>query len=155
MRLSTWLFPQTAPIVVSRILRVHGSSGHKPGSKNLQNKLSIDGGVPVGSPMLKLDKEMESKKNVSLAALYFSHTFLLAFLPFFFMKKDNPPLSMGRSTFYGKWAIGFQNGREASASPALQSFFLLGNQVAQVFRLKDWLIILRVVSYEVCGRISS
>ena len=51
--------------------------------------------------------------------------------------------------------IGFRNGREAGASPVLQPFFLLGNQVAQVFRLKDRLIILRAVSYKVCGRISS
>ena len=70
------------------------------------------------------------------------------------MKKDHPPLSMGRSTFYGKWVIGSRNRREADASPALQSFFLLGNQVARVFRLKDRLIILRAVSCEVCGRIS-
>ena len=51
--------------------------------------------------------------------------------------------------------IGFRNGREADASFALQSFFLLDNQVIQVFRLKYWLIILRVVMYEVCGRIYS
>ena len=51
--------------------------------------------------------------------------------------------------------IGFQNGREAGASLALQSFFFLGNQVVRVFRLKDRLIILRTVSYEVCGRICS
>ena len=70
------------------------------------------------------------------------------------MKKDHPPLSMGRSTFNGKWVIGSRNGREAGTSPALQSFFLLGNQVAQVFRLKHRLIILRAVSCEVCGMIS-
>ena len=71
------------------------------------------------------------------------------------MKNDHPPLSMGRPTFHGKWVIGFRNGREAGASPALQLFFLLDNQVVQVFRLKDRLIILRAVSYENCGRISS
>ena len=51
--------------------------------------------------------------------------------------------------------ISFQNGREADASLALQSFFLLDNQVIQVSRLKDRLIILRAVIYEVCGRIYS
>ena len=51
--------------------------------------------------------------------------------------------------------IGFRNGREAGASLALQPFFLLGNQVVLIFRLKDRLIILRVVSYEVCGGICS
>ena len=71
------------------------------------------------------------------------------------MKKDHPLPSMGKSTFYGKWVIGFRNGKELGASPALQPFFLLGNQVARVFRLKDRLIILRAVSYEVYGRISS
>ena len=37
----------------------------------------------------------------------------------------------------------------------LQLFFLLDNQVIRVFRFKDRLIILRVVTYEVCGRICS
>ena len=50
---------------------------------------------------------------------------------------------------------GFCNGREADASLALQQFFLLDNQVARVFRLKDRLIILRAVTYEVSGRICS
>ena len=74
------------------------------------------------------------------------------------MKKDHPLLYMGRSTFYGKWVIGSQNGREVGASPPLQPFFLLyfllGNQVTRFFHLKDRLIILRAVSCEVCGRIS-
>ena len=51
--------------------------------------------------------------------------------------------------------IGFHNGRETGASLTLQPFFLLGNQVVRVFRLKDCLIILRVVLYEVCGGICS
>ena len=51
--------------------------------------------------------------------------------------------------------IGFRNGREAGASLARQPFFLLDNQVVRVFRLKDRLIILRAVTYEVCGRICS
>ena len=51
--------------------------------------------------------------------------------------------------------IGFQNGREVGASLARKLFFLLNNQVVRVFRLKDWLIILRVIMYEVFGRIRS
>ena len=47
----------------------------------------------------------------------------------------------------------FRNGREADASLKRQSFFLLDNQVARVFHLKDRLIILRTVTYEVSGRI--
>ena len=109
MRLFTWSFPQTMPIVVSQILRVHGSSGHEPGSKNLQNKQGTDDGVPTSSPMLKLVKEIESVLTFSLAAVYFSPSFFLA-LPPFSTKKDDHPLSMGRSTSYGKWVIGFRNG---------------------------------------------
>ena len=51
--------------------------------------------------------------------------------------------------------IGFRNEREAGTSLARQPFFLLDNQVVRVFRLKDRLIILREVTYEVCGRICS
>ena len=57
--------------MVSRILRVSGSSGHEPNSKNLQNKQDTDSGVPVGSPMLKLVREIESVQNLSLASIYF------------------------------------------------------------------------------------
>ena len=39
-------FPQMAPIIVSGILRVSGSSGHSPVGCNLQNKQEDDGGVP-------------------------------------------------------------------------------------------------------------
>ena len=59
-------FPQIAPIVVSRILRVSRSSGYEPGSKNLQNKQGTGGGVLVGSPMLKLVREIESVKMLVL-----------------------------------------------------------------------------------------
>ena len=38
---------------------------------NLQNKQGTNGGVSVGSPMLKLVREIESVKNVNLAGLYF------------------------------------------------------------------------------------
>ena len=48
--------------------------------------------------------------------------------------------------------IGFQNGREEDASFARQPFFLLDNQVIRLFCLKDRLIILRVVTYVVYGR---
>ena len=127
------------PIVVSRILRVHGLSGHEPGSMNLKNKQGTDGGVLAGSPMLKLVKEIGSVLTVSLAGVYFHMPFFLA-LPPLFMKK---------------WVIGFQNEREVGASLALQPFFLLGNQVVRVFRLKDRLIILWAILYEVCERICS
>ena len=66
---------------MSGILGVSGSSGHEPGSKNLQNKQGTGGGVPAGSPMLKLDREVESV-NVSLSIVYFSHTSLKSFLPY-------------------------------------------------------------------------
>ena len=51
--------------------------------------------------------------------------------------------------------FGFRNGKEVSASLALQPFFLLGNQDVRVFCLKDWLIFLGAVSYMVCERICS
>ena len=81
-------------IVVSQILRVHGSSGHESDSKNLQNKQGIGGGVSADSLMLKLVKEIESVLTVNLTDLYFSHTFFLA-LPPLLMKNDDDPLSMG------------------------------------------------------------
>ena len=51
--------------------------------------------------------------------------------------------------------IGFRNGRGPCASFVIQPFFLLGNQDVRVFHLKDWLIILGVVSYVICRRICS
>ena len=62
-------------IVVSRILKFFGSSGHEPGSKNLQNKQGTDGDVTTGSSMLKLVKEIVSVQNVSLASVYFNISF--------------------------------------------------------------------------------
>ena len=59
--------------VISRIFRVHGSLGHEPGNKNMQNKQGIDGGVLVGASMLKLVKEIESVLTISFAGVYFSH----------------------------------------------------------------------------------
>ena len=68
-------------LVVFGILGVSGSSGHEPGSKDLQNKQGINGGVPVGSLMLKLDREIESV-NVNFSIVYFyihlcCHSFLI------------------------------------------------------------------------------
>ena len=71
MQFFTWPFPQTAPIVISKILRVHGSSGYETGNKNLQNKQGTSGGVSVGSPILKLVKEIGSVLTVSLVGVYF------------------------------------------------------------------------------------
>ena len=51
--------------------------------------------------------------------------------------------------------IGFRNGREAGISLARHPFFFLDNQVIRVFCLNDRLIILRVVTHEVCGKICS
>ena len=146
MRLFTWSFQQTVPIVVSRILRVHGSSGHELNSKNLQNKQGTSNGVPVDSLMLKLVKEVRSVPPVNSPAYIFTHLFL-SVISLFYEEGSS-------STFYGKWVIGSRNCREVGASSALQPFFLLGNQVACVFRLKDRFIILRVVSCEIYGRIS-
>ena len=51
--------------------------------------------------------------------------------------------------------IGLQNGREEGVSFVRQPFFLLNSQVVRIFRLKDRLIILKVVAYVVCGRMCS
>ena len=75
MRLFTWSFPQTAPIVVSWILRVFGSPGHEPSTKNLQNKQGTSGSVPTDSPMLKLVKKIKGVQNVNIAGVYFHISF--------------------------------------------------------------------------------
>ena len=110
--------------VVSRILRVHGLSGHEPDSKNMQNKLSTDGGVPVGSPMLKLDKEMESvKKCQSCSRIFFTYLFLS--VTSLFTKEGSS------STFYGKihllWEVGdwipkWKGGRRVSCASTIFPF---------------------------------
>ena len=96
--------------------------------------------------MRKLVKEIGSVLPVNSPAYIFTYLFLNV-TSLFYEEGSS-------STFYGKWVIGSRNGREAGASSMLQSFFLLGNQVARVFYLKDRLIILRTVSCEVYGRIS-
>ena len=85
--------------VVSRILRVHGSSRHKPNSKNLQNKQGTRGGVPAGSLMLKLVKEVESVLSVKSLAYIFTYIFLsVASLIY---------EEGSWSTFHGEWVFGF------------------------------------------------
>ena len=71
-------------IVVSWILKVHGSSGHHLGSKNLQNKQRTDDGVTAGSPMLKFVRKIESvfffcqiSKRIFFLSLFLSVTFLI------------------------------------------------------------------------------
>ena len=59
-----------------------GSSGHEPGRKNLQNKQGTNGGVPVGSPMLKLVREIESVKMSVLQAYIFHLPFCYHYLPY-------------------------------------------------------------------------
>ena len=72
-------FLHNLDLVVSWILRVSGSSGHEPGSKNLQNKQGIGGGVPVGSLMLKLVREIKSVKMSVLQA----YIYIFYIYPFF------------------------------------------------------------------------
>ena len=76
MRLFTWSFPQTALIVVSRILKVSRPSRHESGSKNLQNKQGTGGGVSIGSPMLKLVRDIESVKMSVLQTYIFTYLFV-------------------------------------------------------------------------------
>ena len=78
------------PIVVSRILRVSGSSGHEPSSKILQNKQGTGSGVPAGSLMLKSGRETESIKMSVLQACIFSYLSLS--IASIYMKKDDDPL---------------------------------------------------------------
>ena len=51
--------------------------------------------------------------------------------------------------------IGIRNRREEGALFALQPFFLFDSQVIRIFCLKDRLIILKAVTYVVCGRMCS
>ena len=50
--------------------------------KKLQNKQGTGGSVTAGSPMLKLDREIESIRISVLQAYISSHTFLLPLLPY-------------------------------------------------------------------------
>ena len=62
--------------VISWVLRVHGSSGHIPNSKNLKNKQGAGGGVLASSLMLKLVKEMGSVFPINFTGVYFHIPFL-------------------------------------------------------------------------------
>ena len=75
--------------------------------------------MPASSPMLKLDREIESVKCQSCSSVFF--TYLSVVIPSSFMKEEDDP------TFYGKWVIGFRNGKEEGASLATQLFLLLNN----------------------------
>ena len=86
------VFPTTTPIFVSWILRISGSLGHEPDSKILQNKQGTGDGMPTGSSMLKVGREMESIKMSILHACIFSYIFLS--IASLFMKKDDNPLLM-------------------------------------------------------------
>ena len=68
------------------------TSGHEPGSKNLQNKQGTSGGVPTDSSMLKLGREIESVKMSVLQVYIF--TYLFVSITSLFMKKDDDPLFM-------------------------------------------------------------
>ena len=69
-------------IVISRILKVHGLSGHEPNNKNLQNKQGTDGGVLAGSLTLKLVKEIENVLPINSAGVYFHIHFSQRYLPY-------------------------------------------------------------------------
>ena len=89
---------------VPRILRVHRSLGHEFGSKNLQNKLSTGGGMSASSPVLKLNKEVESvKKNCQSCSRIFFTYLSLSVTSFFYEEGSS-------STFYEKihllWEVG-------------------------------------------------
>ena len=66
--------------------------------------------------MLKLCKEIESVKLSVLQAYIFTYLFVV--VPSLFMKEDDDPF------FFGKWVIGFRNGREAGGFFARHPFFL-------------------------------
>ena len=68
--------------IVSRILGVSGLSGYEPGSKDLKKKQGTSGGVPTGSPMLKLNREIESV-NVCFSVVYFHIPFCCDSFPIY------------------------------------------------------------------------
>ena len=82
----TWYLKKQHIVVVSRVLRVSKSSGHQPYSKNLQNKQCTDGGVLIDSPMLKLDKEVESVKMSVLQSCIFHIPFCCRCFPYLLRK---------------------------------------------------------------------
>ena len=54
--------------------------------------------------------------------------------------------------FLGKVGDWFPKWKGGGASFTRQPFFLLDSQVIRIFRLKNRLIILRMVTYMICGR---
>ena len=67
--------------VVSRILIVHGSSGHEPNSKNLQNKQGTGNGVPTGPSMLKIVKDIGRVLTINSTGVSFHMPFSQHYLP--------------------------------------------------------------------------
>ena len=78
-------------IIVSQILGVSGSSGPEPDNKILQNKQCTGGGVPASSPMLKLERAMESLKKMSVLQTYIFTHLSLGIASLFIKKDDHPP----------------------------------------------------------------
>ena len=54
--------------------------------------------------------------------------------------------------FLGKVGDWFPKWKGGGASFTRQPFFLLDSQVIRIFRLKNRLIILRMITYMICGR---
>ena len=115
-------FPQTAPIVVSRIFRVTGSSKHKPACNDLQNKQENSGGVSVVSPMLKLDSPPSEKLGPYV--LISKSLTLFGVMTFFYQRG-------GGSAFRGKWMISSKSDGEGGAYLVRgDQFFLLNSCVS-------------------------
>ena len=121
LRFPARLFPQTAPIVVSRIFRVTGSLKHKPACNDLQNKQENGGGVSAVSPMLKLDSLPPEKLEPCVFNL--KSLTLFGVMTFFYQKG-------GGSAFRGKWMISSKSKGEGGTYLARgDQFFLLNSCV--------------------------
>ena len=75
--------------------------------------------MPASFSMPKLDREIESVNVFFFLAEDFHLSFCCP--SSFFLKDEDDPL------FFGKWVIGFRNGREEGALFSHQPFFLLDN----------------------------
>ena len=82
---------------------------------NLQNKQGTGGGLPIGSPMLKLIGE---HKKFQSCGRIFSHTFLIA-LPPLFIKKDDDPLFLWE---VGDWFPKWKGGRRFTCASTIFPF---------------------------------